>query len=103
MSRRYGRYAKNWRLIDKAPHGRWKTTTFVTALRNMGLTAPMVLDGPINGDSFRAWGKQFLLLTLAPRDVVIMDNLSAHKEVSVEQAIQARGALYLSLILQIST
>jgi len=72
------------RLIDKAPHSHWKTTTFVAALHNTGLTAPMVLDGPINGNSFRAWVKQFLLLTLAPGDVVFMDNLPAQKVTGIQ-------------------
>jgi len=60
MSRRYGRCAKKRRLIGKAPWGQWKTTTFVAALRSKGLTAVMVLDGPLNGESFRAWVRQSL-------------------------------------------
>ena len=92
MSRRYGRCAKKRRLIDKAPRGHWKTTTFVAALRSAGLTAPMVLDGPINGESFRAWVQQFLLPTLRPGDVVVMDNLPAHKVTGIRQTIESCGA-----------
>ena len=92
MSRRYGRCAKKRRLIGKAPWGQWKTTTFVAALRSKGLTAPMVLDGPINGESFRAWVQQSLLPTLRPSDVVVMDNLAAHKVSGIRQAIESSGA-----------
>jgi transposase len=92
MSRRYGRCAKKRRLIGKAPWGQWKTTTFVAALRSKGLTAPMVLDGPLNGESFRAWVQQSLLPTLRPGDVVVMDNLAAHKVDGIHQAIESCGA-----------
>jgi len=83
---------KNRQLIDKAPHGHWKTTTFIAALRPTGLTAPRVLDGPINGESFRAWVQQCLLPTLRPGDVVVMDNLAAHKVSGIRQAIESSGA-----------
>jgi transposase len=92
MSRRYGRCAKKRRLIGKAPWGQWKTTTFVAALRSKGLTAVMVLDGPLNGESFRAWVQQFLLPTLRPGDVVVMDNLPAHKVTGIRQMIESCGA-----------
>ena len=92
MSRRYGRCAKKRRLIGKVPWGQWKTTTFVAALRSKGLTAPMVLDGLINGESFRAWVQQCLLPTLRPGDVVVMDNLAAHKVDGIRQAIESSGA-----------
>jgi transposase len=92
MSRRYGRCAKKQRLIGKAPCGQWKITTFVAALRSKGLTAPMVLDGPLNGESFRAWVRQSLLPTLRPGDVVVMDNLAAHKVSGIRQAIESSGA-----------
>jgi len=75
MSRRDGRCAKKRRLIGKAPWGQWKMTTFIAALRSKGLTAAMVLDGPLNGESFRAWVQQFLLPTLRPGDVVVMDKI----------------------------
>jgi len=89
MSRRYGRCTKKRRLIDQAPCGHWKTTIFVAALRSAGLTAPRVLDGPINGESFRAWVQQFLLPTLRPGDVVVMDNLPAHQVTGIRQTIES--------------
>jgi transposase len=92
MSRRYGRCAKKRRLINKAPRGHWKTTTFVAALRSRGLTAPRVLDGPINGESFRAWVQQFLLPTLRLGDVVVMNNLPAHQVTGICQTIESCGA-----------
>jgi len=92
MSRRYGQCAKKRRLIGKALCGHWKTTAFVAALRSRGLTAPMVLDGPINGESFRAWVQQSLLPTLRPGDVVVMDNLAAHKVTGMRQTIESSGA-----------
>ena len=92
MSRRYGRCTKKRRLIGKVPCGHWKVTTFVAALRSKGLTAPMVLDGPLNGESFRAWVRQCLLPTLRPGDVVVMDNLAAHKVSGIRQAIESCGA-----------
>ena len=92
MSRRYGRCTKKRRLIGKVPCGHWKVTTFVAALRSKGLTAPMVLDGPLNGESFRAWVQQSLLPTLRPADVVVMDNLAAHKVDGIRQAIESSGA-----------
>lgn len=97
MSRRYGRCAKSRRLVDKVPHGHWKTTTFIAALRHTGLTAPMVLDGPINGAIFRAWIEQFLCPTLTPGDIVIMDNLPVHKGVGIRQLIESAGAALLYL------
>jgi len=92
MSRRDGRCAKNRRLVDKVPHGHWKTTTFIATLRPMGLTAPRVLDRPINAESFRAWDEEFLLPTLVPGDGVVMDNLSAHKVTGIQPMIESCGA-----------
>ena len=79
------------------PHGHWKTTTFVGALRLSGMTAPMVLDGPMNGAWFLAYIQQVLAPTLKPGDVVIMDNLAAHKSTPVRDAIEAVGARLLFL------
>ena len=79
------------------PHGHWKTTTFVGALRLSGMTAPMVLDGPMNGAWFLAYVQQVLAPTLKPGDVVIMDNLAAHKSTPVRDAIEAVGARLLFL------
>lgn len=74
------------------PHGHWKTTTFTGALRVDGMTAPMVLDGPMNRVAFQAYIEQVLVPTLRHGDTVIMDNLPAHKGASVRQAIEAKGA-----------
>lgn len=74
------------------PHGHWKTTTFVGALRLEGMTAPMVLDGAMNGLAFVAYVEQVLAPTLKPGDVVVMDNLPAHKLAGVRDAIHAVGA-----------
>lgn len=79
------------------PHGHWKTTTFVGALRLSGMTAPMVLDGPMNGAWFLAYVQQVLAPTLAPGDIVIMDNLAAHKSAPVREAVEAVGAQLLFL------
>ena len=74
------------------PHGHWKTTTFTAGLRYDGLAAPMVLDGPLNGEAFRAYVEQALVPELRPGDIVIMDNLPAHKVHGVRQATEAAGA-----------
>ena len=92
MTRRYGRCPLGQRLVDPVPHGHWKTTTFVVALRVDGLTAPTVIDGAMNGELFEAYVRQQLLPTLRPGDVVVMDNLSSHKRVGVRQAIESVGA-----------
>ena len=80
------------RLRGFAPHGKWRTMTFLAALRCDGLTAPYVLDGPINGTFFKAWVEQQLVQTLRPRDIVIMDNLGSHKARAIRRAIRAAGA-----------
>lgn len=80
------------RLKEKVPHGHWRTLTFLAALRHDRITAPCVLDGPINGESFRAYIEQFLAPTLAPGDIVVMDNLGSHKGAAVRRAIRAVGA-----------
>jgi len=92
MTRRYGRASRGRRCLDSAPHGHWETTTFVGALRRRQLTAPMVTDGPMDGEMFLAYVRQFLCPTLQPGDTVILDNLSSHKVVGVEAAITASGA-----------
>ena len=89
---RYGWGPRDKRLIDKAPHGHRKTTTFLAALRHDGLHAPLVADGPINGELFVAYVRQQLVPTLRPGDLVIMDNLSAHKVRGVREAIAAAHA-----------
>ncbi len=85
------------RLIDRVPHGRWRTLTFLAALRVDRIDAPCVLDGPINGASFLAYVEQFLVPTLSPGDIVIMDNLGSHKSKAVRQAIVGAGAHRLFL------
>ena len=92
MTRLRGRALRGKRLVDYAPHGHWKTTTFLAALRVDGLTAPLVIDGPINGDMFVAYVRQALAPTLRKDDIIIMDNLSSHKVKGVREAIEAVGA-----------
>jgi transposase len=92
MTRLRGRAPRGQRCRAAVPHGHWKTTTFVGALRLEGMTAPLVLDGPMNGRAFRAYVEQALAPTLRPGDIVIMDNLPAHKVTGVRAAIKAAGA-----------
>ncbi len=92
MARRYGRSLRGERCRAPVPHGHWKTTTFVGALRLEGMTAPMVLDGAMHGAAFLAYVEQVLVPTLTPGDIVIMDNLPAHKSVALRHAIEAAGA-----------
>lgn len=97
MARTHGRARRGERLRVAVPHGHWKTTTFVAALRNSGMIAPMVLDGPINGELFQDYVDQVLVPELHPGDVVVMDNLGSHKGASVRAAIEAAGASLLYL------
>jgi len=92
MTRTHGRAARGQRLIAKVPHGHWRTLTFLAALRADRIDAPCVLDGPVNGRSFLAYVEQFLVPTLAPGDVVVMDNLGSHKNDAVRKAIRSVGA-----------
>ena len=92
MARRYGRSPRGSRCRAPVLHGHWKTTTFVGALRLQGMTAPMVLDGPMHGAAFLAYVEQLLIPTLKPGDIVIMDNLPAHKPTAVRRAIERAGA-----------
>jgi len=97
MTPLYGWAERGKRLIDFVPHGHWKTTTFLAALRHNGLTAPVVVNGAINGELFLAYVEQQLLPTLKPGDVVVMDNLGSHKVAGVEEAIESVGASVLYL------
>ena len=97
MTRLYGWGPKGERLVDAVPAGHWKTTTFVAGLRHDGLIAPFVLDGPMTGEVFRAYVTQMLAPALLPGDVVVMDNLPAHKVAGVEEAVRAVGASILYL------
>ena len=92
MIRLRGRSQKGRRLVDKTPHGHWKTSTLVAGLRGDGVVAPVVFDGPINGISFRAYLEQALVPVLRAGDIVVMDNLSSHKVAGVREAIEAAGA-----------
>ena len=97
MARRYGRGRRGERVIGRVPHGHWMTSTFLAGLRHDGITAPCLFDGAINGELFLAYVEQQLAPALASGDVVIMDNLGAHKVAGVRQAIEARGASLLYL------
>lgn len=92
MARLRGRATRGERCRAPIPHGHWKTTTFVGALRLSGMTAPMTLDGAMNGPAFLAYVEQVLAPTLKPGDIVILDNLPAHKPTAVRHAIEAAGA-----------
>ena len=97
MTRTHGHCARGERPVAKAPHGHWKTLTFPAALRADRIDAPCVLDGPVNARSFLAYVEQFLVPTLSPGDVVIMDNLGSHKGKAVRRAIRPAGAKLLFL------
>jgi transposase len=92
MARTRGRAPRGERCRAPLPHGHWKTTTFTGALRLTGMTAPMVLDGPMNGPAFLAYVQQVLVPRLRPGDIVVMDNLPAHKPRAVREAIEREGA-----------
>lgn len=97
MARLRGRSLRGTRCLGAIPHGHWKTTTFVGGLRLGGMTAPMVLDGPMDGPAFLAWIERMLAPALEPGDIVVMDNLPAHKPDAVRTAIEATGATLLYL------
>jgi transposase len=97
MARVYGRAPRGQRAIGAVPHGHWQTSTFLAALRCDSLTAPCVIDGPINGLTFQAYVEQFLVPTLSAGDIVVMDNLGSHKGLSVRAAIERAGASLLYL------
>jgi hypothetical protein len=79
ITRLYGRAPQGERLVQKVPHGNWKTVTFIAALRHDRVTAPFVLEGPMTGEMFKAYTEQFLAPTLKRGDIVFMDNVSVHK------------------------
>lgn len=97
MARTHGRCSKGERLRMGFPHGHRKTTTLVAGLRSTGMVAPLVIDGPINGDWFEAYVAQVLVPTLKPGDVVILDNLSSHKRPAARALIETAGARMLFL------
>src|ERR1700761_267887 len=92
MTRLRGWAPRGQRLVDKVPQGKWKTATFLAALRNDRIDAPCLFDGPINGERFHAYVEQVLAPTLKPGDVVILDNLGSHKGKAVRKAIRDVGA-----------
>jgi transposase len=97
MTRLHGRAPCGQRLVASVPHGHWTTMTFLAGLRCDGIVAPCVIDGPINGALFLAWVEQFLIPTLRPGDIVVLDNLGSHKGRAVRRAIRAAGAHLLFL------
>lgn len=92
MTRRHGWSYRGQRCVSAAPHGHWKTTTFLAGLRHDGLTAPLVVDGPMDGATFLAYVRDFLCPSLKPGDIVIADNLGSHKVTGVREAIESAGA-----------
>ena len=97
MTRTHGWAPRGERLFAKVPHGHWKTTTFLAALRQDAIEAPCLFDGPINGARFLAYVRQMLVPTLKPGDIVILDNLGSHKAKTVCQAIRRAGAKLIFL------
>jgi len=97
MIRRYGRAPTGTRCLDRVPHGHWRTATFLAALRHDQLTAPLLIDGPLDGEMFLAYVKECLGPTLHPGDLVICDNLASHKVAGVRAALAAQGAQLLYL------
>jgi len=97
MARLYGRAPRGERCRAAVPHGHWKTTTFTAGLRIGGIAAPWLLDGPMDGDAFRAYVTQVLVPELESGDVVVMDNLPAHRVSGIRGAIEAAGATLLYL------
>jgi hypothetical protein len=107
MTRTHGWCTKGEPLIDKVPHGHWKTLTFIAGLRHDGIVAPCVLERPINGESFTAWVEQFLIPELEPGSIVVLDNLGSHKGSRVRKLLDCfppnecanciRGAGYASI------
>ena len=93
MARTHGRAPKGERCVAPVPHGHWKTSTFIAGLRSAAITAPMLIDGPMDGEAFLLYVREILCPTLRPGDLVIADNLSSHKVAGVRQAIEQTGAL----------
>jgi transposase len=97
MTRLRGRAPRGQRLVEKVPHGHWKTTTVIAALDQKGVRCSMTLDGPVNRDAFEAFMQQVLCPSIKAGDIVVMDNLSSHKGTRVEELIKLAGASLLYL------
>jgi len=97
MTRLRGRSLKGVRLVASAPHGHWRTSTFIAGLRHDRLVAPTVFDSAMNGEAFLAYVEQQLAPTLSAGDLVVLDNLASHKVAGVREAVEARGASLLFL------
>lgn len=97
MARLFGRCKIGERLVAKVPHGHWKTSTIIAAVRTSGPLAPAVFDGPVDAETFRAYVQQVLAPALLPGEIVVMDNLAAHKAAGVREAIRSAGASVLYL------
>ena len=97
MTRLRGRAPIGQRLVEKVPHGHWKTTTLIAALGISGIRCSTVVDGAVNGDVFEAFVEQVLVPQLRPGDVVVMDNLSSHKRARTQELIEAADAMVLFL------
>jgi transposase len=97
MARTHGWHRRGEPLNAKVPHGHWRTMTFLAALRHDQITAPCVIDGPINGQTFLAYVEQILVPTLQPGDIVVMDNLGSHKGKAIRRAVRDAGARLLFL------
>lgn len=93
MTRLYGRAPRGTRVYDRVPSGRWETTTMIAAVGRNGTQAPWVIDGPMDGAAFTVWAREVLAPTLSPSDIVVMDNLSVHKNAAARRAIEAAGAV----------
>ena len=97
MTRRYGRAPRGQKAHAAVPYGHWRTSTFIAGLRTDGIVAPLVFDGAMNGDIFRFYVETRLAPTLRRGDVVVMDNLTAHKVSGIRDLLKARGAIALYL------
>jgi transposase len=97
MTRLRGWVPRGQRLVEKVPHGHWKTTTVIAALGHAGMRCSMTLDGPVNRDAFEAFVQQVLRPTLRAGDIVVMDNLSSHKGARIKELIEQAGARLLFL------
>ena len=97
MTRRYGRARGGARCVGQVPHGHWRTSTFIAGLRRGGITAPFVVDRPMNAALFEAYVARVLGPALRPGDVVVMDNLAAHKRPAIRAILAEHGATALYL------